>query len=157
MIHYPEVMRRAQAQIDEVVGRDRLPSFSDREQLPYIEAMVKEVLRWRPVGPIGLPRQTAEDDYYNGYFIPKGTLILLNVWAMNRDPTYFPDYDDFRPERYLDDSGALVCVGKDISNQALFINIAALLWAFDFQPTVGEDEKPDIPSKTNCVDEGLVV
>lgn len=60
MIHYPEVMRRAQAQIDEVVGRDRLPSFSDRERLPYIEAMVKEVLRWRPVGPIGLPRQTAE-------------------------------------------------------------------------------------------------
>lgn len=60
MIHYPEVMRRAQVQIDAVVGRDRLPVFSDREQLPYIEAMVKELLRWRSVGPVGLPRQTAQ-------------------------------------------------------------------------------------------------
>lgn len=74
MIHYPEVMRRAQAQIDEVVGRDRLPSFSDREQLPYIEAMVKEVLRWRPVGPIGLPRQTAE---VRGYSRRSVTVYLI--------------------------------------------------------------------------------
>jgi cytochrome P450 len=54
---YPNVMKRAQAEIDAVVGRDRLPTFEDRENLPYIRAMVKEVLRWRPVGPLGLPRR----------------------------------------------------------------------------------------------------
>lgn len=89
MVHYPEVMRRAQAQIDTVVGRDRLPTFGDRDRLPYIEAIIKEVQRWRPVGPIGLPRCTTQvrrlgsryrvlvsfpmkDDWYKGYFIPKG-------------------------------------------------------------------------------------
>lgn len=56
MILHPDVARKAQAQIDAVVGRDRLPTFGDRERLPYIEAMVKEVHRWRPVGPVGVPR-----------------------------------------------------------------------------------------------------
>lgn len=77
---YPDVMKRAQAEIDKVVGRGRLPTFADRERLPYICAIVKEVLRWRPVGPIGLPHQTSQDDTYEGYFIPKGTLVLLNFW-----------------------------------------------------------------------------
>ncbi|KAF7358526.1 Cytochrome P450 [Mycena venus] len=79
MTLYPNVMRTAQAELDAVVGRDRMPSFSDRANLPYIEAIVKEVLRWRPVGPLGLPRRSVKDDWYNGYFIPKGTLVLYNV------------------------------------------------------------------------------
>ncbi len=53
MVLYPDVMRRAQAEIDAVIGRDRTPSFSDRDKLPYIEAIVKEVIRWRPVDPLG--------------------------------------------------------------------------------------------------------
>ena len=72
-------MRRAQAQIDAVVGRDRLPTFADRDKLSFIEAMVKEVLRWRPVGPIGLPRLTLEDDWYKGYFIPKGSVLSVGL------------------------------------------------------------------------------
>ncbi|KAF7790535.1 hypothetical protein EIP86_001491 [Pleurotus ostreatoroseus] len=108
MVLYPETMRRAHAQIDAVVGRDRLPNLGDRAHLLYIEAIVKEVQRWRPGGPLSVPRQTTEDDVYNGYFIPKGTLILLNVWAINHDPNYFPDYDEFRPERYLDEREQLI-------------------------------------------------
>lgn len=77
---YPNVMKRAQAEIDDVVGRDRLPTFADRENLPYIRAIVKEVLRWRPVGPLGLPRRTSQDDVYEGYFIPKGSLVIANAW-----------------------------------------------------------------------------
>lgn len=60
MVLHPEAMLKAQAQIDAVVGRDRLPTFSDREKLPYIEAMVREIMRWRTVGPIGLPRETVQ-------------------------------------------------------------------------------------------------
>lgn len=71
-------------------------------------ALVKEIHRWRPVGPMGLPRRTMKDDWYNGYFIPAGTLVIANVWAMNRDPKHFPDFEEFRPERYLDADGQLV-------------------------------------------------
>ncbi|TFK64025.1 cytochrome P450 [Pluteus cervinus] len=174
---YPDVMKKAQAEIDTVVGRDRLPTFSDRNNLPYIRAIVKEVFRWRPVGPIGLPRRVSEDDYYNGYFIPKGSLIIANVWAMNRDPEVFPDFDEFRPERFLDEAGTVdvvlpdthmqghvtfgfgrrICIGMNIANQTLFIDIVSLLWAASIEPALDSEGQIIVPSRTECIDEGLVV
>lgn len=80
MTLYPDVQKKAQAEIDEVVGTGRLPGFEDRENLPYTNALVKESLRWHPVGPMGLPHVSTEDDMYEGYFIPKGSLLLANIW-----------------------------------------------------------------------------
>jgi cytochrome P450 len=134
---YPNVMKKGQVEIDSVVGRDRLPTFEDWDNLPYIRAIVKEVLRWRPVAPLGVPRRTTkvsssvsvslltscmkriwtQDDVYEGYFIPKGTIVLANIWAMNRDPALFPDYEEFRPERFLDESGTVEVVPRDTHNQ----------------------------------------
>lgn len=72
LVHHPDVQSRGQAEIDRVVGRDRLPDFSDREQLPYISAICREVLRWRLIAPLAVSHATSKDDVYNGYFIPKG-------------------------------------------------------------------------------------
>lgn len=80
MTLYPEVQRKAQEEIDNVVGTRRLPSFDDREKLPYVDAIVKEVLRWHPVAPLGLPHMTTDNDIFNGYLIPKGALIISNIW-----------------------------------------------------------------------------
>jgi cytochrome P450 len=80
MILYPEVQRKAQEEIDRVVGTRRLPSFDDRGNLPYVEAIVKEVLRWHPVAPMGLPHMTTDDIIFDGYLIPKGALIIPNIW-----------------------------------------------------------------------------
>jgi len=177
MTLYPDVMHRAQSEIDEVVGRDRMPTFADEDNLPYIRAMVKEVLRWRPVGPLGLPRRLTQDDWYNGYFIPKGTVVIYNTWAMNRDPTIFPDFDVFRPERFLDSSGKVdetppltlslghvtygfgrrICVGMNVANQALFIDIASVLWALNIDKLYDSSGGFIVPSRTDCIDEGLVV
>jgi cytochrome P450 len=82
MALFPEVQKRAQDEIDRVVGRGRLPEFTDRENLPYVDAVVKEALRWHPIGPMGLPHRTTADDVYNGYLIPKGSLILPNIWLV---------------------------------------------------------------------------
>ena len=71
MVSNPEIQRKARAEILHLTGT-RLPTFEDRDSLPYIQALYQEVLRWKPVFPLGLPHQTTEDDYYNGYFIPKG-------------------------------------------------------------------------------------
>jgi hypothetical protein len=86
MTVFPEVQRKAQQEIDRKVGADRLPGFQDRQNLPYIDAIVKEVLRWHPVAPMGLPHMTTEDDICEGYLIPKGSLLLPNIWYVDFAP-----------------------------------------------------------------------
>lgn len=80
MTIFPDVQRKAQEEIDRVLGSVQLPKVTDRKRLPYIDAVVKEVIRWHPVGPMGIPHMSVEDDTYGDYFIPKGSLILPNIW-----------------------------------------------------------------------------
>lgn len=80
MALYPDVQKKAQAELDDVVGPNRLPEFEDRDSLPYITAITKECLRWLTVAPFGVPHSSIEDDEYNGHRIPKGSLILPNIW-----------------------------------------------------------------------------
>ena len=148
VVAYPETQAHAQAELDAVVGRARLPTFADYPHLPYVRAMVKEVLRWRPVGPMGIPHVPTEDDWYEGKFIPKGTICIPNLWHMNRDPEIFgKNAEHFDPARYLDASGDTImsdtkdhghfsygfgrrnCIGLHMANNSLFINIAVMLWA----------------------------
>jgi cytochrome P450 len=151
MLAYPETQARAHAELDAVIGRTRLPTFADYPHLPYIRAMVKELLRWRPIAPIITPHRSTKDDWYEGMFIPKGTICFPNAWHMNRDPEIFgKNTDDFDPARYLDASwgmapdfkkdghfsygfGSRVCVGRHMADNALFINIAILLWAMKIE------------------------
>ena len=101
MILYPEAQRRAQEEIDRVVGPDRLPEFADREDLPHINAIFKECLRcvckfalrtilhrlyprWQSVLPIGVPHLLTEDDVYNGYFVPAGSIVAANQWCVTK-------------------------------------------------------------------------
>lgn len=80
MVCYPEVQRKAQDELDRVVGPYRLPEFGDREHLPYVELICKEVHRWQPVVPMGVAHAVSQDDTYRRYFIPKGTIIIGNIW-----------------------------------------------------------------------------
>jgi hypothetical protein len=99
MALYPEVQKKAQAQIDAVVGPNRLPNFYDRPSLPYINAVVKESIRWNLVAPFGgpfviiivttilmssegFPHMSTNDDEYNGFYIPKGTMMIGNAWLV---------------------------------------------------------------------------
>ena len=79
MALYPDVQSKAQAELDAVVGTGRLPEFEDRHSLPYTSALVKELLRWHVVGPIGLPHRVVANDEYNGYLIPAGAMIVANI------------------------------------------------------------------------------
>ena len=154
MLAYPETQARAQAELDAVIGRTRLPTFADYPHLPYIRAMVKELLRWRPIAPIITPHRSAQDDWYEGMFIPKGTICLANAWQMNRDPEIFgKNAEEFDPGRYLDASGDIapgltdlkkdghftygfgsrICTGRVMADNTLFINIATILWAMKIE------------------------
>ncbi|KAG6808075.1 hypothetical protein H0H92_005459 [Tricholoma furcatifolium] len=120
---HPLVMQRAQEDIDRVTEGERLPTFDDWERLPYINAIILEVLRYNTVTPlgeflslltgynrraylfVGLPHGVAKDDIYNGMLIPEGAMICANVWLIFHDPEIFVDPDTFKPERFLGDEG----------------------------------------------------
>ncbi|KAF9066792.1 cytochrome P450 [Rhodocollybia butyracea] len=118
---HPDIQVKGQAEIDRVIGRDRLPTFEDRQSLPYVEAIYQEIMRISPPVPLGISHVASEDDSYMGYHIPKGfspfSLMLFdvklsmflsgctvvpNIWAMNRDPNLYSEPDKFIPERFLD-------------------------------------------------------
>ena len=103
MVLNPKVMEKAQEELDRVVGKDRLPDFSDRDKLPYINAVVKETLRWNPPIPVGVSNRVTKDDVYQGYFIPAGATIMQNIWAVCRDPSVYSDPETFNPDRFLKD------------------------------------------------------
>jgi cytochrome P450 len=84
MTLYPDVMRKAQEELDRVVGLDRLPQWEDESNLPYLRAMIKETLRWRPVNKFGMYHASTEDDWYDGHFIPKGSVVVLNWWCVSQ-------------------------------------------------------------------------
>jgi len=143
MILYPDVARKAQAELDAVIGQDRLPSFSDRENLPYINALVLEVMRWHVVAPTGVPHRVMEDDIHDGYMIPKGALIIPNLWFMLHDPQVYPDPSRFSPERYLGPQaqpdprdvcfgfGRRICPGRMLADSSVFISCSRALAVFD--------------------------
>ena len=103
MILHPKVMKKAQEELDRVVGKGELPNFAHRDDLPYINAMVKEVLRWSPPVPFGMPVRAMQDDVYRGCFIPAGATVIGNAWAICRDPEVYPDPESFNPDRFLKD------------------------------------------------------
>ena len=178
MIAHPEFQKRAQDELDAVVGRSRAPTFADAPNLPYIQALVKESLRWRPALPLGIPHATTEDDWYEGMFIPKGTMCIVNFWQCHRDPAaYGPDAANFNPERFLDEHGSLIpgpvetrddghstygfgrraCVGKYAANDSLFITMATVLWAAQLEHARDENGK-EIPVDTETtIDLGTVL
>lgn len=101
MTCFPEVQRKAQRELDSVVGRNRLPVLADRDHLPYIHALCLEVLRWQSAVPLGLPRRLNRDDVYAGYFIPKGTVIIPNIWKFLHDSSTYPEPFHFNPDRFI--------------------------------------------------------
>ncbi|KAG1830207.1 cytochrome P450 [Suillus variegatus] len=107
MILYPDVQARVRAEINQVVVHDKMPSIDDRPSLPYLDAVLREVLRWYPSIPLGMAHATTKDDSYGGYFIPKGTVVMVNQWALSRDEDIFPDASRFDPTRHLTADGQL--------------------------------------------------
>ncbi|KAJ7244888.1 cytochrome P450 [Mycena rebaudengoi] len=144
MATHPDFQTKAQEEIDSVIGTHRLPEFEDRSSLPYVEAVYREVMRWKPVVPLGVPHATTEDDVYEGYFIPKGSTVLGNIWAMTRDTSvYGADSNEFNPERYFNPDGKLnndtvlafgfgrrICPGRYSADATVWATIVSVLATF---------------------------
>ncbi|KAI6001506.1 cytochrome P450 [Pisolithus marmoratus] len=170
MTLYPEVQKKAQAEIDAVTRTERLPTLADRESLPYIEALVKEVFRWHAVATVVMPHRVIVDDIHNGYYIPKGTLVLANVWAMLNDPSTYPDPMEFNPDRFLPGEGnpmpadprsfcfgfgRRICPGQwmHLADSSVWICVAMSLAVFEISKAVenGIEITPEIDQSSGTI------
>ncbi|KAJ7723816.1 cytochrome P450 [Mycena metata] len=149
---YPHVQAKAQAEIDAVVGTNRLPTFEDRDSLPYIEAICKELYRWLPIVPLAVPHRAMADDVYEGYFIPKGALVLANVWKFLHDPAVYADPFVFNPDRFLGPKaaphptdvglfgyGRRVCPGTHLADVSVWINVVKAVAGLTVARALDED------------------
>ncbi|KAH9927105.1 cytochrome P450 [Epithele typhae] len=151
MTLYPEVQKKAQAELDSVIGHGQLPTLADRERLPYLNAILLEVLRWIPVAPMGFPHLSTEDDFHKDYFIPKGTMVMVNSWNLLHDPVRYTDPNTFNPDRFLDTPshpaerdprdfafgyGRRKCPGIFFAEASIFTAVALTLAVYDIAKAV---------------------
>ncbi|XP_069951370.1 cytochrome P450 2J6-like [Cherax quadricarinatus] len=157
----PEVQRRVQEELDQVVGRDNLPTFEHMDSLPYTTATIYEVQRIGNILPVGVPRQTSRDVTLQGYHIPKGTGVILNLSAAHRDPKYWKYPDRFYPQHFLTPEGKVlkpdsflpfgfgkrVCLGESLARLELFSFMTTLMHRFSWRLS----DDPRVFSKVNMI------
>lgn len=168
MVRNPKVQKKVQKELDSVIGRERMPELKDRENLPYTEAALAEVLRYSSPVPLLFPHSTTVDTYLKGYFIPKGTVVLFNAWAIHNDPTKWSHPEQFDPKRFLDAEGRLippatlsyvpfsagrrVCLAETLAKIQLFCFVSRLLHKFTFKVP----ENSPLPEKEGIFGASLV-
>ncbi|KZT40803.1 cytochrome P450 [Sistotremastrum suecicum HHB10207 ss-3] len=174
MLLHPEIQRKAQRELDDLLQGERLPTLADRDSLPYTQAVFKEVLRWKPIVPLGLPHVLEQDDIYNDMLIPAGSLILADIYDMASDSRHFPDPSTFNPDRFLKYEGEgrslrvdvcnpedfifgfgrRICPGRHLASGSLWIALATMLSVFDIAiPTDVDGNKimPDMEYESGLV------
>ncbi|KAJ7108017.1 cytochrome P450 [Mycena crocata] len=161
MIANPDAQRKAQAEVDAVTGGRSLPTHTDEAVMPYVAALVQEILRWKNVGPIAIPHFLAVEDEYKGYRIPANSLVIGNTWAILHDEAVYPDPYAFKPERFLLDGklnpdgpfpetafgfGRRLCPGRHMALSSLWIVVASMLATFEITKARDEHGREIEPS-----------
>ncbi|KAJ5729591.1 uncharacterized protein N7483_004099 [Penicillium malachiteum] len=162
LMKHPHIQTKVKQEIDRVVGTDehgnllRLPDFDDRPQLKYLECVIQEATRWAPLSPLGVPHASIEDDIYDGYYIPKGSVVFANAWAMSRDKRHYSSPDDFNPDRFISKSeggmgeplpegpfgfGRRVCPGQHLALAGVYIVLVTLVATMELNCPVDESGK----------------
>ncbi|KAI0092608.1 cytochrome P450 [Irpex rosettiformis] len=160
MTLFPEVQKKAQAEVDMVVGNERLPTVNeDWDHLPYVRALCKELLRWIPVAPMAIPHLSTADDVYEGFFLPKGSIMFVNSWKILHNSKIYHDPEEFIPDRFLASPGyepepdpaafafgygRRTCPGSHVAETILFLGVATSLAVFNIMPQV-KNGKPVPP------------
>ncbi|XP_013380043.1 steroid 17-alpha-hydroxylase/17,20 lyase [Lingula anatina] len=153
MASHPDVQDRLRDEIDQVVGKDRRPTLSDRQNMPYMGATLFELLRYISHIPLAIPHCTTVDTQVMGYSIPKDTQIYINLWGLHHDERYWERPWTFDPSRFLDENGHVlppdhatrkrlltfsagrrVCLGEALAKSRLFLFTSSLLQRFTLQP-----------------------
>ena len=155
LIHNPNIQDMLHQELDDVIGPFRLPNLKDKNSLPYLEATIAETLRMSSLVPLAVPHKATVDTTLQGYQIPKGTTVLVNLWSLHHDPDIWDAPNEFRPQRFLDEDRNFVppkadvflpfsggrrgCLGESLARIELFLVLARLLHSFRFENPPGCD------------------
>ncbi|GLD63553.1 steroid 21-hydroxylase-like isoform X1 [Lates japonicus] len=162
LLHRPEVQTRVHEELCTVL-EGRYPKYSDRHRLPVLCSLINEVLRLRPVAPLAVPHRAIRDSSIAGYFIPKNTVIIPNLFGAHHDPAVWTDPYSFKPERFLEGGGgsaralvpfgggARLCLGESVAKMELFLFTAYLLRDFQFIPPGSEASLPNLRGVASVV------
>ncbi|CAE6478309.1 unnamed protein product [Rhizoctonia solani] len=175
LISHPKAQKRAHEELDAIYNEETLPRWEDEQGLPFVRAIVKEAMRWRPPVPMTVPHRLEKDDRYGGYFLPNGSQIFCSAWAIHMNAERYEAPELFKPERFLSHSmsmaesiaqgdpfkrdhfafgaGRRVCPGIQKAEQDIFVAVSRLLWAFDFCAPAGVSISTDF--STAFVGEGI--
>ncbi|KAL9240061.1 hypothetical protein vseg_014322 [Gypsophila vaccaria] len=147
LLRHPQALQRAQQEVDQVIGQERIMNEDDLVNLPYLQALIKETLRMHPPTPLMLPHCANSNIKIGGYDVPKDTIVHVNVWAIGRDPDIWTSPHEFRPERFLEEdvdikghdfrllsfgSGRRVCLGTQLGLNLVMLMLGRLLHHFDW-------------------------
>ena len=163
LIKHPPMMKKVINELEKVVGMERMVEESDLESLEYLNMVVKETLRLHPVAPLLIPHESMEDCTVDGFHIPQKSRVIVNVWAIGRDPNAWTDADNFLPERFMESdidfrgqhfqfipfgSGRRGCPGMQLGLTVVRLVLAQLVHCFDW-------ELPDnmLPSELDMTEE----
>ncbi|KAJ8020812.1 Cytochrome P450 2U1 [Holothuria leucospilota] len=150
MMVHPEVQRKVQKELDQVVGREKLPSWANKSDLPYTEATLLEIQRLSSLVPV-VPHATLKPTTLGGYNLPAKCDVWLNLWSIHHDPKLYPDPEKFDPNRFLTEDGQVkkqesfmpfgagrrVCMGESLAKLELFLFFSAMLHQFSFSVPEG--------------------
>lgn len=173
LVTYPEIQARVHAELDDVIGSGRMPCLNDRGNLPYLESTIAEVLRIRAIVPLSLPHKATCDTTLGGYDVPKGTMLISNIWAMHHDKNEWENPEVFDPSRFLDKDGKLLgserkfsaagvrsylpfsagrrgCLGESLAKTEMFLVASRLLHQFKFENPAGRP-LPDLSGEVGVV------
>ncbi|KAJ8049057.1 Steroid 17-alpha-hydroxylase/17,20 lyase [Holothuria leucospilota] len=152
LVQHPNVQAKVAAEVDKVVGRDRLPCLNDRDNLPYSTATLFEVMRYSSIAPLSLPHATSKEVQIGSYTLPKGTWVLVNLYSMHFDEKLWDQPHKFKPEHFLNATGEVrllpegfmpfsagrrVCVGESVAKAELFLLFSWLFHRFKFAKAPG--------------------
>lgn len=177
MTLHPEWQQKVYEELQQVTGNSRIVELSDRPHLPVLRACIKECFRWKPPVPLGVPRLVTEDDEYNGYFIPKGSIVHVVEEILSQDPELYPEPDKYNPARWLEPEyptfqepltvhprlmgfsgfgmGRRACVGVELTEAELLVACGSLVSYFELRPNVsaatGELMWPDRENRNSNV------
>ncbi|KAK1427464.1 hypothetical protein QVD17_16150 [Tagetes erecta] len=149
LLNHPDVLEKARAHIDEYIGNQRLVQETDIPNLPYIQCIINETLRLFPAAPLLVPHEPSEDCTIGGFDVARGTIVLVNAWAIHRDPMVWDDPLSFKPERFENVAiegytfipfgmGRRQCPGSGLANRVIWLALASLIQCFEWE-RVGEE------------------
>jgi len=149
LLNHPKIMKKAKMELDTHIGQNRLVDEADISKLPYLQSIVSETLRLHPAAPLLVPHFSSEDCTIGEYNIPQNTIVIVNAWAIHRDPNLWSDPTHFKPERFENETeinkllpfglGRRACPGANLAQRTVSLSLALLIQCFDWKRTSNEE------------------